>query len=230
MTLENFKLPNQITQSGEMLRLGITEFPFGKVIRHNGEANPHGIDVVMPVDAFPIVSDYLSVFTTFGGSREKLTFKRHTGIDIGAPIGTPVLAAADGIIISRDSSKREGDRVYLYHENDVTTGYIHLEDKISRDGKVKRGEVVGTVGVSGSGASGKVPHLHFSIWQGNTDYDPNNWRSFEKDHINPHEWWHDGPGKIALFRPELDYSGKYNERPNKLTFPLPGINDRAFFG
>jgi murein DD-endopeptidase MepM/ murein hydrolase activator NlpD len=229
MTSEKITLPEQITQSGEMLRLGITDFPFGEVVRHGGEANPHGIDVTMPVDAFPIVSDYLSVFTTFGGSREKLTFKKHTGIDVGAPIGTPVLAAADGIVTARDSSEREGDRVYLRHENGVMSGYIHLEGKIARDGSVKRGEVIGTVGVTGGGASGKVPHLHFSVWDGNTYGDPNNLKSLEKDHINPHDWWYDGPGKITLFRPELDHSGKYDDRPDKLTFPLPGINDHAKF-
>lgn len=94
-----------------------------------------------------------------GGSRD------HHGVDIFAPRGTPVLAAADGIVGSVATTDIGGRVVWLY---DATQGqslyYAHLDDWAVRDGqRVAAGDVLGFVGNTGN-ARTTPPHLHFGIY------------------------------------------------------------------
>lgn len=101
--------------------------------------------------------------------------RQHLGIDIMAPEGTPVLAAATGVIVKRDSSALGG--ISLYERGmDATTLYFyaHLSryaPGIDEGDLVRQGDVIAYVGHTGN-ASASAPHLHFGVY---TVTDPNRW-------------------------------------------------------
>jgi murein DD-endopeptidase MepM/ murein hydrolase activator NlpD len=85
----------------------------------------------------------------------------HTGIDIDAPYGTPVRAAADGEVTGATMGAGYGRNVVLNHGHDVLTLYGHLSAIAVVPGQhVARGQVIGYVGQSGR-ATG--PHLHYEV-------------------------------------------------------------------
>ena len=92
--------------------------------------------------------------------------REHQAIDIHAPRGTPVLAAADGVILRLHSGSRGGIAVYqLGRDGRTRYYYAHLERYargLEEGEEVRRGEVIGYVGDSGNAAPGDF-HLHFSI-------------------------------------------------------------------
>ena len=99
----------------------------------------------------------------------------HTGVDIDAPRGTPVRAAADGVVIHAERSSGYGRLLVIDHGSGVQTYYAHLSrfDVIAGQ-EVRRGETVGT-----SGTSGRVtaPHLHYEVRVGGTPVNPYNFLS-----------------------------------------------------
>ena len=89
----------------------------------------------------------------------------HSGVDLAAPEGEPVKASADGVVIlAHDDLFYTGGTVLIEHGNGVQTGYSHLSKVNVKTGdKVKQGDVVGLVGMTGR-ATG--PHLHFTLaWE-----------------------------------------------------------------
>lgn len=87
----------------------------------------------------------------------------HQGVDFAAPTGTPVFAAADGIVLSLGYAGGYGRLIRLRHGNGMTTSYAHLAAYAPtlRPGmRVAQGEVIGRVGASGH-ATG--PHLHYEV-------------------------------------------------------------------
>ncbi len=85
----------------------------------------------------------------------------HSGIDIDAPIGSPVRAAADGDVTGAAMVGGYGREIVLNHGHDVTTIYGHLSAMAVVPGQhVARGQVIGYVGQSGR-ATG--PHLHYEV-------------------------------------------------------------------
>jgi murein DD-endopeptidase MepM/ murein hydrolase activator NlpD len=101
--------------------------------------------------------------------------RKHLGIDIMAARGTPVLAAAPGIIVKRDSSALGGISIYE-RDLDARTLYFYAHLQGYRAGLaegelVRAGDVIGYVGTTGN-ARGGSPHLHFGIY---TVTDPNRW-------------------------------------------------------
>jgi murein DD-endopeptidase MepM/ murein hydrolase activator NlpD len=94
----------------------------------------------------------------------------HSGVDIDAPYGTPVRAAADGEVTDADMGAGYGRAVVLNHGHDVLTLYGHLSAVAVIPGQhVTRGQVVGYVGQSGR-ATG--PHLHYEVRLHNTPVNP----------------------------------------------------------
>ena len=101
--------------------------------------------------------------------------RQHLGIDIMAPDGTPVLAAAGGVIVKRDSSALGGISLYQRANDGVTIYYYaHLSRyaaSIDEGDLVRQGDVIAYVGHTGN-ASADAPHLHFGVY---TVTDPNRW-------------------------------------------------------
>ena len=88
--------------------------------------------------------------------------KMHEGIDFSAPVGTLVMATADGVVENVTRSGRGlGNRILIDHGYGYKTLYACMEELGVRRGlHVKRGEVIGTVGESGLSVA---PHLHYEV-------------------------------------------------------------------
>ena len=95
----------------------------------------------------------------------------HNGLDLIAPEGVAVLAAADGVVKEVvKSTKGLGNVVVIDHGNGYVTRYAHLADVVARKGrKVKRGTKIGNVGVSGNSFA---PHLHYEVHRDTLVLDP----------------------------------------------------------
>jgi murein DD-endopeptidase MepM/ murein hydrolase activator NlpD len=86
----------------------------------------------------------------------------HPGIDISTPIGTKVLAPADGVVISCGEKGGYGNAIQVDHGYDVVTRYGHLDRFNVKPGqRVHRGDVIGFVGNTGRSTA---PHLHYEVW------------------------------------------------------------------
>jgi len=94
----------------------------------------------------------------------------HTGIDIAAPMGAPIAAAADGTVIYVGWMTGYGNVVVLDHGNGVSTVYAHLSASAVHVGQVvHRGEIIAHVGMTGWSTG---PHLHFEVRQDGQPIDP----------------------------------------------------------
>jgi murein DD-endopeptidase MepM/ murein hydrolase activator NlpD len=94
----------------------------------------------------------------------------HTGVDIQAPLGTPVRAAADGIVYAAEFAAAYGKLVIVDHGNGMRTWYAHLSNfNVVPGQEIRRGEIVAF-----SGATGRVtaPHLHFEVRLGSSPVNP----------------------------------------------------------
>ncbi len=89
------------------------------------------------------------------------SIRAHRGIDYAAPRGTPVFAAGDGRVTKSGYSRANGNFIVVSHGPQYTTKYLHLTKRhVKRLAKVKKGQIIGTVGSTGY-ATG--PHLHYEF-------------------------------------------------------------------
>jgi hypothetical protein len=98
----------------------------------------------------------------------------HDGLDLAAPIGRPVLAAADGTVVSAGRMPDGAVAVRIRHADESETFYAHLEADLEvRTGdSVKAGQAIGTVGMTGNTTG---PHLHFELRFKGRTVDPAPW-------------------------------------------------------
>ena len=128
----------------------------------------------------PPRTESYSVRVTFARDFQggRLTYDGHQGTDFAAPVGTPVVAAAPGIVLRvRNDFYHGGLKVCVDHGGGLFAGYCHLSRAIAAEGEmVARGQWLGL-----SGASGMefvlcfpwiAPHLHYDVWMGGTPVDP----------------------------------------------------------
>jgi murein DD-endopeptidase MepM/ murein hydrolase activator NlpD len=90
-------------------------------------------------------------------------YRAHYGVDYAAPVNTPVQATADGTVVSAEWNGASGRMIRLRHKNAYETMYLHLRSfapGIKRGAKVKSGDVIGYVGLSGESTG---PHLDYRI-------------------------------------------------------------------
>ncbi len=99
----------------------------------------------------------------FGWRRDPFTGRRafHYGVDISAPVGFPVRAAASGIVVYAGWYGGYGNVVIIKHNMGYSTVYGHLSAIVVNPGQVvRKGQVIGAVGNTGRSTG---PHLHFEI-------------------------------------------------------------------
>ncbi len=102
------------------------------------------------------------------------TLRRHTGIDLMSPYGTPVTATAGGVVVEViRQNKGLGNMVVIDHGGSLRTVYAHLSDvDVAIGRRVKRGSVIGKVGSSGASFTAC---LHYEVQKGGRAVDPVNY-------------------------------------------------------
>lgn len=94
----------------------------------------------------------------------------HTGLDFPADVGTPILAAAGGVVVVQEVHPAYGNMVEVDHGNDLITRYAHSSRVLVKKGDiVKRGQKIAEVGSTGRSTG---PHLHFEVWVSGVPQDP----------------------------------------------------------
>jgi len=138
---------------------------------------------------------------------------RHPGIDYEIPIGTPIVAVSDGIIVAigapyKDKIFGGGVAVVLKHADDFFSLYAHLSEiYVTNEQHIKRGERLGLSGQSND----NFPHLHFGLIK-NTKKGSGLYFS---QSYNPNDFWLNG--KPQCFDPHKDYS---KNSAREITFPV----------
>ncbi len=122
----------------------------------------------------PVRGENVRLASGFGNRLHPiLRFMRaHNGIDWAAPIGTPILAAGNGVVEEAKYRGEFGNFVRITHSNGYQSLYAHMSryaPRIQEGVRVRQGEVIGFVGNTGLSAG---PHLHFEIHANNRPVDP----------------------------------------------------------
>lgn len=108
----------------------------------------------------------------FGMRRHPISKKMlmHRGIDLVAPLGTPVYATANGQVIFAGPNGDNGIQVRIAHQGGYTTVYSHLQEAlVKKFDVVNLGVQIAQVGITGASTG---PHLHYEIWHNDEAIDP----------------------------------------------------------
>jgi len=127
-----------------------------------------------PTFLFPIKNSYSNNITASFHAEVKdpksKKIKTHTGIDIRAIIGTPIIATADGVVSVASNKGAWGNLIVITHDQEYETWYAHLKSfTIKEKQYVSKGDIIGYVGMTGN-TSG--PHLHYELKQHAISLDP----------------------------------------------------------
>jgi murein DD-endopeptidase len=94
----------------------------------------------------------------------------HRGTDYAAPIGTPILATADGVVTESTRKGGNGKYVKIRHNGTYSTQYLHMKaQKVKRGEFVKQGDVIGWIGMTGNTGG---PHVCYRFWKNGRQVDP----------------------------------------------------------
>ncbi len=105
----------------------------------------------------------------------------HTGVDLIAPPGTPVLAAAGGVVSTVAYVAEYGNVVEIDHDNGLTTRYAHLlKSQVKVGDIVMKGQVIAQVGSTGRSTG---PHLHFEVREKGIPLNPNKFLALGKNDV-----------------------------------------------
>ena len=115
--------------------------------------------------AFPVAGTNSSAIRSYFGDSRDGGRRRHHGVDIFAPRGTPAIAAADGVVSRVRNGGLGGKTVWLRDHDGNNLYYAHLDSQLVQAGtRVSVGDTVGLVGNTGN-ARTTPPHLHFGIYR-----------------------------------------------------------------
>ena len=96
--------------------------------------------------------------------------KPHKGTDFAAPIGTPIMATANGTVTKSERRGGNGNYVKIRHNATYETQYLHMRKRKARVGDfVKQGDVIGWVGMTGNTGG---PHVCYRFWKNGKQVDP----------------------------------------------------------
>jgi murein DD-endopeptidase MepM/ murein hydrolase activator NlpD len=150
-----------------------------QAIRHinaRGDRNyytPDGHSFKKAFSRYPLKFSHISSTFTLSRYHPILHYKRaHKGIDLAAPIGTPIQATGDGTITIIDRHNGYGNMIKIKHDKTYSSIYGHMlkfQKGLSKGSKVTRGQVIGYVGQTGL-ATG--PHCHYELHVNNQPKNP----------------------------------------------------------
>ncbi len=98
--------------------------------------------------------------------------KPHLGTDFAAPIGTPIMATADGVVVKAAYTRGNGNYVKIRHNSTYSTQYLHMRSfakGIKPGVRVRQGQVIGYVGMTGYTTG---PHVCYRFWKNGKQVDP----------------------------------------------------------
>jgi murein DD-endopeptidase MepM/ murein hydrolase activator NlpD len=139
------------------------------------------------------------------------TFRAHAAIDYGAPVGTPVMSTADGVVTVAGHGRAEGNFVRIRHNRNVETLYLHLSrfaKGIAKGSKIEQGQVIGYVGMTGL-ATG--PHLHYEVRENGKGINPLNLKSVTADPLIGASL-REFKGSVQLLLPKLETESRLAEK------------------
>ena len=203
----------------------------GFILKYNKENKTHTIDVKLPKNSPPIISDYRSKYGVLGANRGGIgsSALMHRSIDFYVKPGEPLLAAADGEVVMLNKYVRAecfGRVLTIKHSPSLYSTYAHIGKIMVKIGdKVKRGQIISDSGNAvRTECGGGLAHLDFDI----SNMGPPSCKSCEilegqvignlKSVQNPHLFWSGGRGKPECFIPGKEY------KKNKLTLPVKCID------
>jgi murein DD-endopeptidase MepM/ murein hydrolase activator NlpD len=109
--------------------------------------------------------------------------KMHEGLDFAAPIGTPIYATGDGVIIAAGVERGYGNRIMINHGYGYVTKYAHMSRfKVRGGARIKRGDIIGYVGNTGASTG---PHCHYEVYKNGKPINPIN---FFFNDLSPSEY------------------------------------------
>jgi murein DD-endopeptidase MepM/ murein hydrolase activator NlpD len=166
-----FYVDDKWVSTGDILAVSYTNRgTVHQAVRHvnaSGESDyftPKGVSLKKAFSRYPIKFSHIS--STFSLSRKHpiLHYSRpHKGVDLAAPIGTPIQATGDGIIQILGHQNDYGNMIKIVHNKTYSSIYGHLlkfQKGLSKGDHVKRGQIIGYVGQTGL-ATG--PHCHYEF-------------------------------------------------------------------
>lgn len=110
--------------------------------------------------------------SSYGFRKNPLTSSKefHNALDIAAPEGTPIRAAADGVVIRSDVDSSLGSFIKIDHGNGFVTVYGHCSRLIAKEGMhIREGDIIAKVGSTGNSTG---PHVHFGASLNGVYFDP----------------------------------------------------------
>ena len=120
-----------------------------------------------------LIKPISGIITSRFGAKSSIRVSNHTGLDIGASIGTPIKAAAAGTVTFSGYKGSYGYMVVISHSDEVETYYGHCSKLYVTAGqKVNQGDVIAAVGNTGNSTG---PHLHLEIRVNGVAYNPQNY-------------------------------------------------------
>jgi murein DD-endopeptidase MepM/ murein hydrolase activator NlpD len=134
-------------------------------------------------------------------------FRPHHGIDYGAPMGTPVMTTADGVVVEARYKRGEGNFVRIRHSSAYETYYLHLSKfakNIKKGTRVVQGDVIGYVGMTGL-ATG--PHLDYRVTERGKWLNPLHLKSITPDPLRGAQLAQ-FKGNVARLVPRLETPGQ----------------------
>ena len=203
----------------------------GFILKYHNEKKTHTIDVKLPKNSPPIISDYQSIYGVLGGDRGGTGSHAvmHPSVDFYVKPGEPLLAAHDGqvVMMNNDLNAHCAGRILgIKINSNLFSNYAHIGKIYVKLGdKVKRGQMVAESGYPvGTKCGGGIEHLDFSI----SSLGPGSCQACEYlDHQvtqmgyqveNPHKFWSGGKGRPECFIPGKEYT------KNKLSLPVKCSN------
>ena len=120
------------------------------------------LDIKTVENARPDIWPVVGIITSdYGWRRMGRAREFHSGVDIGAPYGSKVVATAEGYVLFSGWVRGYGNTVVLYHGYGYVTLYAHMSSvSVKRGEKVAKNRVIGYVGSSGRTTG---PHLHYEV-------------------------------------------------------------------
>ena len=161
---------DEIVEKGNILFANLNvqgvDYPlyfFDKKKKLNGHYDKNGKSIVKTLMKTPINGARLS--SPFGMRKHPIDGfnKMHRGTDFAAPMGTPIMASGDGVIIKAGWCGGGGNCVKIKHNSVYQTIYAHMSkfaNKVKNGVRVKQGQIIGYVGSTGMSTG---PHLHYEV-------------------------------------------------------------------